>query len=97
MAIRKNEVWVEGPYLTNNHERRKQMALEWRARGIKRKKVPLAARIAQMRHARGHEIFAYVKKRVMRKLGLNKPLDKWTTADFVRVGRLPPSTLNIPK
>ena len=83
--------WIKGPYFTNRQKRREQMRVEWKDRGFDRKKVSVLVRVAEMRYQLGHQRFAYVKKKVMRRLGLNKPLNEWVTVDFIRVGALPPT------
>jgi len=85
--------WVKGPYFTNRYERRRQMCREYRARGITRVKVGIGILVAEFRHQKGHSNFAYLKKKSMRRLGLqHKTLDQYTATDFVRVGAEPASS-----
>ena len=88
--------WIKGPYFNNRHERKEQMCREYKLRGFKRRKVSMGTLIAQMRFKRGHQVFSYLKKKVMRRLGLrHKTINQYTTVDFVRVGAESESSFTI--
>ena len=97
------ENYVKGPYLTNRKDRKRQAWETWKANlkkpvtsdspQLQRVKHHPTALVAQMRYIRGYGLYAFLRKPIMRKLGLDKKtLTQYTTVDFVRVGAQPSSS-----
>ena len=85
---------------TNLVQARKHRNIRWplhvRPSGLRRRIIPLGALIAQLRYERGSTLYAYAKKRLLRKLGLrHKKLNEYLTIDFIRIGAAPNKEFNL--